>query len=246
MSRSEPNSMIVVLQLMLVECRKLVTTLSTRVFLIVVAGLGGVVGGFAGVLGQDTMVNGAAVVAVLGLLFTIAMPVVGVLIFTSDWQHREIASMFLAQPRRLRTFLAKVLATIVVAGLLLVGAAVCAFGISAALAVVLSRPLVWDGLGEAVPLLTSGSLVGVLAGAALGAALKNAAAAIAASFLQSLVLDPLFGFLPNGIGPFLKTSAITDFASGAGELIPFLTATLLWLVLPFGVGLFRHLRGEVA
>lgn len=232
-------------RLTLVEARKVFTTRGSRTFLLVVACLGAAIAVVVGFVGEAEEVNAAAVLTVLGLMFTIAMPVVGVLIFTSDWQHREIGSVFLAQPRRGRTFIAKLVASLLVTVLLLLAAAVVATLLSLGLAVLLHRPLVWTGLGEAVPQLLAGSFVGVVAGAALGAALQNAIGAISLSFLQTLLIDPLLGFIPAGVGPYLMTGSITEFAAGGGALLPSVTAALLWLVTPLAIGFARHRLGEV-
>ncbi len=233
-------------RLSLVEVRKVFTTLGSRTFLIVVASLGAVIAVAVGFLGDDQQVNAAAVLTVLGLMFTIAMPVVGVLIFTSDWQHREIGSIFLAQPRRSRSFVAKLIASLLVTALLLAAAAGIASVLSVGVGVLLQRPLIWTGLDEAVPQLLAGSFVGVLAGAALGAALQNAIGAISLCFLQTLLIDPLLGFVPAGVGPYLMTGSITSFVTGAGALVPFVTAGLLWLAAPLAIGLVRHRLGEVS
>lgn len=235
-----------VVRLTLVEVRKVFTTRGSRTFLVVVASLGAVIAVAVGFLGDDQQVNAAAVLTVLGLMFTIAMPVVGVLIFTSDWQHREIGSVFLAQPHRSRSFVAKLIASLLVTALLLTAAAMVAGVLSAGLGMLLQRPLVWTGLDEAVPQLLAGSFVGVWAGAALGAALQNAIGAISLCFLQTLLIDPLLGFLPAGAGPYLMTGSITNFVAGGGALLPFVTAALLWLVAPLGIGFARHHLGEVS
>lgn len=239
------SSVTTVGRLTLVESRKVFTTRGSRTFLIVVAVLGAALAVGAGFVGDAPEVNATVVLTVLGLMFTIAMPVLGALIFTSDWQHREIGSMFLAQPRRGRTFIAKLVASLLVTVLLLVASAVVATLLSFGLAILLHRPLVWTGLGEAAPQLLAGSVVGVLSGAALGAALKNAIGAISLSFLQALVIDPLLGFLPAGVGPYLMTGSITEFLTGGGALWPSVTAGLLWLVTPLAIGLARHCLGEV-
>lgn len=233
-------------RLTLVEVRKVFTTRGSRTFLVVVASLGAVIAVAVGFLGGDQEVNAAAVLTVLGLMFAIAMPVVGVLTFTSDWQHREIGSMFLAQPRRTRSFVAKLVASLLVTALLLTAAAVIASLLSVGIGMLLQRPLVWTGLDEAVPQLLAGSFVGVLAGAALGAALQNAIGAISLCFIQTLLIDPLLGFAPAGVGRYLMTGSITEFVAGGGALAPFVTAGLLWLVAPLAVGLARHRLGEVS
>lgn len=245
MGTDNDGALAVGLRLTGVELRKLIITRSTRVFLIVLASMGTVAAATAALVGAPTVVSGATVFAVLGLVFTIAMPVLGVLIFTSDWQHREIVALFLAQPRRGRSFVAKVVATVVVSLALLAGTAVAAAAMSAAVGLALNRPLSWAGLDEAAVMLVSGSLIGVLAGAALGAALQNAIAAISLSFVQSLVLDPLLGLLSPQVGPFLMTSSITDFAIGAGDVGTFATSALVWLAVPFAVGYLRHRFGDV-
>lgn len=232
-------------RLTLVEARKVFTTRGSRTFLLVVASLGAVIAVAAGFLGGDQEVNAAAVLTVLGLMFTIAMPVVGVLIFTSDWQHREIGSVFLAQPRRSRSFVAKFVASLLVTALLLAAAAAIATLLSVGLGVLVQRPLVWTGLDEAIPQLLAGSFVGVLSGAALGAALQNAIGAISLCFVQALLIDPLLGFLPGEAGPYLMSGSITGFVAGDGAFWPFVTAGLLWLVAPLAIGLARYRLGEV-
>ncbi len=246
MTPPSESSMTTLVRLALVETRKVFTTRGIRTFLIVIASLGAAIAVGAAIAGGAPEVNAAVVVTVLGLMFTIVMPVLGALIFTSDWQHREIVSMFLAEPRRGRVFAAKLAASLVVTMLLLLSSTVVAAGLSFGLSFSLRRPLVWTGLGEAAPQMLAGSVVGVLCGAALGAALRNAIGAISLSFIQTLVIDPLMGFLPEGVGPYLMSGSITEFLLGDGAFWPSLTAGLVWLATPLVIGFVRHCFGEVS
>lgn len=234
-----------VFRLALAEGRKIFTTRGIAAFLIVLAVLGAAIAVIVATLSDSAMVNGAAVVVVLGVLFAIAMPVLGALIFTSDWHNREISYLFLAQPRRGRVFVAKLLAGVIVALLLLAFSSVLAVGVSGLSSFALGRPAVWDGLASGLGPVMAGSTVGLLSGAAIGSAVRNSLAAISFCFLQSLALDPLIGLVPGGLGPYFMLGSISNWLDGSGSVGPASVAAMVWLVLPMSIGWFRHCFSDV-
>lgn len=234
-----------VLRLALAEGRKIFTTRGSAAFLIVLAVLGAVIAVIFATLSDSAVVNAAAVVVVLGFLFAIAMPVLGALLFTSDWHNREISYLFLAQPRRGRVFGAKLLAGAIVALLLLVFSGLLAVSVAGLSSLILGRPAVWDGLASGLGPVMAGAIVGLLSGAAIGSAVRNSLAAISFCFLQSLALDPLIGFLPGGVGPYFMVGSISNWLDGSGSLGAASVAALVWLVLPMSIGWYRHCYSDV-
>lgn len=235
----------VVPRLVAVELRKIATTRGSRVFLVIVALLGGISSALIAATAGSPTVEVASVLVPLGLLFALALPILGILIMTTDWQTRDVMGMFLVQPRRGRTFVAKVVAALVAAVVLLAAAMGVALGIAAAAGLATGRVLSWGGVAEGLSILSTGSLVGTALGVALGAAIQNATGAIVLSFLQVLVLDPVAGFLPQGTGAYLQSSSISAYLLEGGALAPALTGLVLWLLAPGAIGVWRHLRREV-
>lgn len=233
-------------RLVSMEARKIVTTRSSRLFLVLVALLGGTVSAAAAAWAPSAAVEVSAALIPLGILFALALPVVGILVMTSDWQTRDVMGLFLAQPRRGRTFAAKIVAALLSTVVLLAGAVSVAIGIAALVALATRRSLVWSGVDEGLTVLSVAAVLGTCLGVALGAAVQNATGAIALSFLQVLVVDPLVGFLPNGVGPFLQSNSISALLLEGGSLLPALSGFVLWLLVPGGIGWWRHLTREVS
>lgn len=183
------------------------------------------------------------------------LPVLGILLVTSEWSQRTSMTTFTLTPQRLRIVAAKTIAALVV-GLV---AIVVAIGV-AALAAVLggaSDPFAVVGLEETgrFALLQT---IGVLQGLAFGLLFLNSAVAIVVFFVVPIVSSllftfvswlaeaapwidlataqqPLFGFGPDG----------TPGAEMTGEAWAQLgSAFAIWVLLPFAIGCWRVLRSE--
>jgi ABC-type transport system involved in multi-copper enzyme maturation permease subunit len=179
----------------------------------------------------------------------VLLPIVGILLVTSEWSQRTALLTFTLVPQRGRVLAAKVSASIVLA--------VIAFLVALALSAVGTalNPSGADGtwslnagvLGQTALF----TVISMLIGVALGSAILLSAPAIVASFVLPLAFSAvthLIGGL-DGVAKWLDQGEtltnLTDHALSGQEWARIGTTALLWLVLPLAIGMWRFLRGEI-
>ncbi|WP_114422867.1 ABC transporter permease [Nocardioides houyundeii] len=177
------------------------------------------------------------------------LPVLGILLVTSEWNQRTTLTTFTLEPSRVRVIAAKtVAATIFGLGAIVVA---CLIALVAALvggANDAFRDIAADDFGKFAIL----QLLAVLQGVAFGVLFLNSAAAIVAYFVLPIaftVVAQFWGTL-NEIAAWvdLGTAQVPLFNDGGmtgEEWAQLGSVTLLWVVLPFAVGLWRVLRSEM-
>lgn len=177
------------------------------------------------------------------------LPVLGILLITQEWTQRTGMVTFTLEPHRSKVIAAKVIAALAYGALAVLLAIVLA-ALGAALG---GAPGAWEGIG-ADDLAKFGLLqaAGVLQGLAIGLLFLNSAAAIVTYFVVPIafsVVTSVWEALSDA-QPWidLGTAQVPLFQGGdvSGEQWAQLaTATLIWVVLPFVLGLVRVLRAEV-
>lgn len=185
----------------------------------------------------------------------VLLPVLGVMSVTSEWGQRTAMVTLTLTPHRARVVGAKLASTLVIAA----GAVV----IGLALAVVAN--LIYGAVsGDAIVWGVSAALVGKLfllhamgmaSGFAFGTLFLNTAAAIVIYFVYSFVLPGLFEIGAALMGWFKDLRPWIDFAQAQAPLVEahvtgsqwahLAVSGLIWLVLPFALGLWRVMRAEV-
>ncbi len=184
------------------------------------------------------------------------LPVLMILLVTSEWSQRTGLATFTLEPRRSRIVAAKLLAgggVSLVA--LLVGMVIAAVG--TLVSPVNGGSAVWDlGPGELWSFVFT-SLIGVLVGFAIAMLVRNSAAAIVGYFVYTLIVPTVAGILGalvsglEGVIPWVEfntaqTPLITgDYQASGHEWAQILVAGTLWLVVPVVIGIARLLRAEV-
>jgi ABC-2 type transport system permease protein len=176
------------------------------------------------------------------------LPVIGILLVSSEWSQRTAQQTFTLVPRRPRVVAAKLLASIVVAAV--------AFAVSIIVALVATAlggsdaPGTWSlpiGQLAQMGLLLVIAMVG---GVAFGALLLASAPAIVTYYLAptawaALLSIPAF----DGLAPWLdgtrSYAPMTDGVMSATEWAHVATTTALWVALPLLLGLMRIRRNEV-
>jgi ABC-type transport system involved in multi-copper enzyme maturation permease subunit len=174
----------------------------------------------------------------------VLLPIVGILLVTSEWSQRTALITFTLVPERLPVLTAKILASVLIALAATVAAiAVSVFGTALAGAdMTLSAAI----LGQTVVY----TLTAMLTGVALGALLQQSAPAIVASFAAPLAITALASI------PQLKSSLIwidqartlgplTDDTLSATEWAHAGTTLIAWLAIPLAIGAWRLVRGEI-
>ena len=177
------------------------------------------------------------------------LPVLGILLVTSEWSQRTALVSFTLTPVRSRVLVAKVL------GGLLAGMAAMALTVVVAVlaTVVGGADNAWaqvgvDDLAKFVLL----QATGILQGLAFGLLFLNSSAAIVSYFVLPTALNILGSFWAAmaEVQPWfdLWSSQTPLFLGGnltSEQWAQCATSTLLWVVLPFAVGLVRVLKAEV-
>lgn len=177
------------------------------------------------------------------------LPVLGILLVTSEWTQRTALVSFTLMPVRGRVLWAKVLAALI-AG---VAAIVLAMTVASLATLVGGADDAWanigfDDLGKFGVLQVSG----VLQGLAFGLLFLNSAAAIVTYFVLPTaftILASLWTSIKN-VQPWIDLGTSQQPLFGADHMTgeqwaQVATSTVLWVALPFVLGLVRVLRAEV-
>ncbi|HWJ81381.1 MAG TPA: ABC transporter permease [Nocardioides sp.] len=245
-------------RLVLVELRKVVDTRSGR-WLLLSAGL--LVGLFEVALLLSVTIQALAVsfedfAAGAGGITSVFLPVLGILLVTSEWGQRTAMVTFALEPRRIRVVLAK-LAVGLVLTLVTVGFMVAVATIGTGVAAVARPGLAsWDvGVEGFAGYLVVQALT-MTVGFALACLTLSSPAAIVTFFLYwgalPLVLYTLQGLFPafEDAAPWINFQSALDpvrtWTLDSGEQWgQLLVGGALWIGVPLALGLWRILRAEV-
>jgi ABC-2 type transport system permease protein len=191
------------------------------------------------------------VITVAGGVLGYFLPVLLILMVTSEWSQRTGLTTFTLEPHRGRVVGAKLCAGLLLgAGLIVIAMAVAAVG----------TVIGGGGWSITADVLVKGflvaNLIGILTGFAIGMLLMNSPAAIVAYFIYSLVLPIAVGILGSfqewfaDLAPWIEFNTaqglmFQDEGAPSGELLAqLLVSGTIWLVVPFLLGLLRLLRAE--
>jgi ABC-2 type transport system permease protein len=235
-------------RLVAVELRKMV---DTRAGFWVLLGILGVTVAalvtayFAGSPDDHTFRNTFALAAAPS---AILLPLVGILLVSSEWTQRTTLVTFALVPRRARVVAAKALAGVALSGLALV----IAMGL-AALTTAIAQPDVngtWSLSSQHFGQIALYVAASMLMGVAFGALLMSTAPAIVLYFVMPIGMSSIVAF-PwfDGIVPWLdwwsSVSILADKQLDATEWARAGTTLAVWMVLPLLVGVWRITRSEI-
>jgi ABC-2 type transport system permease protein len=176
------------------------------------------------------------------------LPIVGILLVSSEWTQRTTLLTFTLVPRRARVLAAKALAGVVLAS----AAVVIALGLGA-LSTAIAQPHVSGAWSLSPELIGQGALyvtASMLLGVGFGVMLLSSPLAIVLYFgmpigLSAVAAIPWF----DGIAPWLdwwtSIAVLLDEPLDGTEWAHAGTTLAVWLVLPLLVGLWRITRSEV-
>jgi ABC-2 type transport system permease protein len=181
----------------------------------------------------------------------VLLPVVGILLVTSEWSQRTAQVTFTHVPQRGRVLTAKLLANVVLA----LTAFVVVLALSALFTALGGEAVgggdVWSLSGGLLLQTILFMVVSMLIGLALGAAILLSAPAIVASFVLPIALGAVTNLIGGleSVGEWVNQGDslgnLTDHTLSGHEWAQVVTTLLLWLALPLAIGLYRFLRGEV-
>jgi hypothetical protein len=175
---------------------------------------------------------------------SILLPIIGILLVSSEWSQRTALITFTLVPKRMRVMGAKV-----AAGLAL-GLIVLAIALVVAVVAILAVGGAWTmgfGVFAQIALLC---VTAILTGVAFGAAFLSSAPAIVLYFALPIAWAAL-GAIPflNDAADWLDTTRttapMTERLLSGEEWAQFATSQALWLALPLAIGLWRIARGEI-
>jgi ABC-2 type transport system permease protein len=172
------------------------------------------------------------------------LPVIGILLVSSEWSQRTALITFTLVPKRWRVLLAKLLAAVVLA----LAAMIISVPV-AALATAISGAT-WDLHGEIVWQLVVFLTTAIVMGVAFGAAILASAPAIVCYFALPISWSIVGSLKPfRGVADWLDggqtLAPLTDHVMSSGEWQRALATLALWMVLPALIGAARIIRGEV-
>jgi ABC-2 type transport system permease protein len=179
---------------------------------------------------------------------SVLLPIVGILLVTSEWSQRTAMITFALVPRRPRVLAAKLLASVVLS---LIALALCL--VAAVIGTAIAAPGIEHSWSLPVGLLGQHIVslaTGMISGVALGAALLASAPAIVVSFAAPLawaIAGRLAGLDTVGhwLDPTYSLAPMTEHLMSGLEWARAGTTLALWMVLPLVVGLWRIQRGEI-
>jgi ABC-2 type transport system permease protein len=243
-------------RLVKVELRKAIDTRAGRWLVGVTAGLA-LVGDLliAIILAvQDEALTYGDLVAGAAFVCSVMLPVLGIMLVTSEWSQRTAMTTFALEPRRMRIVFAKM-----VAGVLLT-----AFVIAFALVVGVLCNLLFGVLGGSLDwtfgwtgflAFVATQTMAMLGGFALACLLLNTPAAIVVFFVYKWVLPGILALGAALMSWFNDIVGWIDFQAAQNELYDapltgqqwghLVVSGTIWLVIPLAIGIWRIRRAEV-
>jgi hypothetical protein len=230
-----------------VESRKLVDTRSARwlLFAMILIGLSLIALAAGLSLERGGVLEVSVLLMGLALPGAIIAPLLAILSVTSDWQHKDVMTFYVLQPRRLVILGAKYIAVTLFATAVMAAICLCALLVAMVLAQSSSLEVVYTGLGQGLWYATCAVLIGSISGAAVASALMSTPLAIVVVLIQSTVADLLIGLVPNIPTSYLQSSTFSNFLSEGGEMLPALSSAVIWILAPAAAGAWRHLQRDV-
>jgi len=185
--------------------------------------------------------------SIAGLGLAVLLPVLSILVLTTEWTQRTVLVTYTQEPRRVRVLAAKILAGALLA---LAGTAYAGLIAATGLAVssALGRTVTWELDASHATGLALFVLLNSLMGMAFGALLHNTAAAIVLFYVLPTAWSLIAIGALDRVREWLDTMQTFGWVLTAdwdGHVPQILTSTAVWVLAPLAVGLIRTLRREV-
>ena len=236
-------------RLVAVELRKMLNTRAGFWLQVAMVAITVVVVAVRSVVGEATDHTFASVLSVGLQPAAVLLPVVGILLVTSEWSQRTGMITFTLVPMRSRILGAKLIASIVLSlAMLVMSVAVVVAG------VLVASPGVDGTWSDVAPLIAQSAVYlggGMLTGVAFGMVLLASAPAIVALFALPIAWTAVasLSFFADA-APWLDTrlalAPLHDEVLSATQWAQAGTALALWMLLPLLIGIWRITRREVA
>ena len=253
-------------RLFVVELRKSADTRSGRWLIGITAGLALVANVIFLIVAATQPHNEASFgdfVAVSAFVSSVFLPVLGIMLVTSEWSQRTAMTTFTLEPRRMRIVLAKMLAGVALTAFVIVFALVVGVICNVLLGLMLEAGTsgshahlgAWTfGWSRFFGFIISQTFA-MLGGFAVACLLLSTPAAIVVFFVYRYVLPGLLAIGSALMQWFSHLAPWLDFQSAQSQLYDmpltgtqwahFAVSGLIWLVIPLAIGLWRIRRAEV-
>jgi len=245
-------------RLVRVELRKAHDTRASFWLLAAIGGIVVVVLAIATIitLVQDEPVLFGDFVTIAAYMTSFLLPILAIMLVTSEWSQRSALVSFSLEPRRQRVIFAK----LVVAVLLTIATLIVAFavGLVCTLICEIGQPELtsWHVAATDLAGFVVTQTLAMMGGFALATLLLNTPASIVLFVVYKYILPGVFAAGAALINGFDKVAEWLDFQdaqsdiyewnlSGTEEWAHLLVSGFLWLVLPMALGLWRIMRAEV-
>lgn len=203
---------------------------------------------------QDESISWGDFIGVAAFLTSFLLPVLGIMVLTTEWSQRTAMVTFALEPRRPLVILAKALVGVILT-LATVAVAIGVGLVCNLLYGAIEGQADWSfGWPDFLAFLIT-QVLAMLGGFALAALFLNTPAAIVVFFVYKWVLPGIFELGAQLVGWFGDIRPWVDFQtaqetiwdwSGSGEdWAHLVVSAIVWLGLPLGFGIRRVLRAEV-
>jgi hypothetical protein len=240
------------LRLTQVELRKMTDTRSGFWLLLIIVGLTLVAPILRMALGDADERSLREAFSIALMPAAVLLPVLGILSVTSEWTQRTALTTFALVTKRSRVLTAKTLAALVLAAAAVVIALVFALAGTVIGVALFDASGGWSLPVAAIPEAFILQALGMLGGVAFGMVFLTSAPAIVLYFVLPTVWGILLELIPGLDDPARwldmgqTTTALAEFDMSGTAWARLATSALLWVALPFAIGLVRILRREVA
>ncbi len=206
------------------------------------------------VLVQDEPIKLNDFVGIANFISGFLLPVLGIMLVTSEWSQRTAMVTFTLEAHRGRVVTAKLVAGLLLALIVSLIATVSAFLVNAVYSVAHGGGDWHFGFLEFLGFLLT-QVIAMLTGFAFATLLLNTPAAIVVYFAYSFIVPTIFAIAAQVLDWFKDVRPWIDFAQAQRPLIDasmtgkdwshLLVSGFIWLVIPVTLGLWRILRAEV-
>ena len=203
---------------------------------------------------QNEAISFGDFIGVAAFLTSILLPVLGIMVLTTEWTQRSAMVTFALEPRRPMVIAAKALVGVVLT-LATVVVSIAIGAVCTLLYQLIEGHADWTFGWSDFAAFVITQVLAMLGGFALAALLLNTPAAIVAFFVYKWVLPGIFAAGAALIGWFSDLApwidfqaaqgAIWDWSSSGEDWAQLVVSGIIWLVLPLAIGIRRVLRAEV-
>lgn len=203
---------------------------------------------------QDEAMQFGDFVGTAAFLTSFLLPVLGIMVLTTEWSQRTAMVTFALEPRRPLVIAAKAMVGVVLT-LATVAVSIAIGAVCNVLYGVIEGHVDWTFGWGGFAAFTITQVFAMLGGFALAALLLNTPAAIVVFFVYKWILPVLFGIGAGLIGWFedlrpwidfqLAQEAVWDWSESVQDWAQLAISGGLWLGIPLAWGIWRVLRAEV-